>query len=79
MHIGHARLDDGDTSERQGVPVTSPLRSAFDLARHLPTMEAVAAADMMLHRRLFDLATLERYVQARPVGRGSFKLGGLSS
>jgi hypothetical protein len=35
MHIRHARLDDGDTAEQQGVPVTSPLRTAFDLARHL--------------------------------------------
>jgi len=70
MHIRHARLDDGDTAERRGVPVTSPLRTAFDLARHLPTMEAVAAVDMMLHRRLVDLTAMERYIQGRPGWHG---------
>jgi very-short-patch-repair endonuclease len=70
MHIRHAPLDEGDTAERQGVPVTSPMRTAFDLARHLPTMEAVAAVDMMLHRRLVDLTALERYIQGRPGWQG---------
>jgi very-short-patch-repair endonuclease len=70
MHIRHARLDDGDTAERQGVPVTSLLRTAFDLARHLAPVEAVAAVDMVLHRRLADLAALEQYVLDRSGWQG---------
>ena len=70
LHIRHAQLDDADTCERHGAPVTSPVRTAFDLARHLPLAEAVAAVDMALHRRLLDLAALERYVLDRPCWQG---------
>src|SRR5215472_11734953 len=70
LHIRHAQLDDADTCERHGAPVTSPVRTAFDLARHLPLAEAVAAVDMALHQRLLDLAALEQYVLDRPCWQG---------
>ena len=70
MHIRHARLGHADITEPHGVPVTSPVRTAFDLARHLPLAEAVAAVDTALHRRLVDLAALERYVLDRPDWQG---------
>ncbi len=65
MRIRHARLDDGDTTERQGVPVTSSLRTAFELTRHLTPVEAVAAVDMVLHRGLARVDL--RYEGARVV------------
>ena len=54
----------------KGLPVTSPLRTVFDLSRRLPLIEAVAAVDMALHRRLVDLVELRAYVGANPRCRG---------
>ena len=65
QHVRHARLDEGDVTELHGRPVTSPIRTVFDLARDLPCVEAVAAVDMALNRGLVVLATLQRYVRAR--------------
>jgi len=65
QHVRRARLDEGDVTELQGRPVTSPIRTVFDLARHLPHVEAVAAVDMALHRGLVVPATLQRYVSQR--------------
>ena len=65
QHVRHARLDEGDVTELHGRPVTSPIRTVFDLARHLPRVEAVAAVDMCLNRGLADLATFQRYASQR--------------
>jgi very-short-patch-repair endonuclease len=61
-----ARLRDDEVVEVEGLPVTSPTRTALDLARSLPHEAAVVALDAVLHRgavahdalreRLFDLA-----------------------
>lgn len=40
-----SELDAGDVVELEGLRVTSPLRTAFDLARLWPTTSAVAAVD----------------------------------
>ena len=70
MHIRRARLDDGDIAKEQGLPVTSRVRTAFDLARHLPLAESVAAVDMALHCRLVSRTDLEKYVHDRPGWQG---------
>lgn len=54
----------------KGLPVTSPLRTVFDLSRRLPLIEAVVAVDMALHQRLVDLVELRAYVAANPRCRG---------
>ncbi len=61
-----ARLRDDEIEEIDGIPVTSPVRTALDLARSLPHEAAVVALDAALGRkllrpdelreRLFDLA-----------------------
>lgn len=64
--IRHGILSTQDIVERQGVPVTSPLRTAFDLARHLCLVEAVVAVDKALHSRLIDIAEFRWYVATHP-------------
>lgn len=59
-----------DVVQRQGLPVTSPLRTVLDLSRRLPLTEAVVAVDMALHRGLVDLVGLRAYVAANPRRRG---------
>jgi hypothetical protein len=49
-----ARLRDDDVVEVDGVEVTSPTRTALDLARSLPFESAVVAVDGALHERLVD-------------------------
>lgn len=44
------RLLDDEVLERWGVRVTSPARTAFDLARRAPLVEAVAAVDALAYR-----------------------------
>ncbi|WFE25000.1 DUF559 domain-containing protein [Solwaraspora sp. WMMD791] len=57
-----------------GVPLTTEVRTAFDLGRLLPRADALAALDAMLHRRLFKVDTLTCYLNAHPRGRGIAQL-----
>src|SRR5262245_31840192 len=66
VRIRHGIVSTQDIVEREGVPVTSPLRTAFDLARHLCLVGAVVAVDKALHSRLIDLAEFRGYVATHP-------------
>lgn len=66
MAVRHSTVDKSDVDLRRGLPVTSRLRTAFDLARHLPLVDAVAAVDMVLHRRMVDLVDIKTYVATHP-------------
>jgi very-short-patch-repair endonuclease len=59
---------------RRGQPATSVVRTIADLGRHLSLVEAVAALDMALHRRLLDLVDLRSWVGAHPRYRGVARL-----
>ena len=65
-----ARLSNEDVVEIEGTRVTSPLRSAFELMRHGPLVEAVIAADAMLHSRLVCMDDLHAYVSQRSGWKG---------
>lgn len=54
------RLRPGETAERFGCPVTTPVRTAFDLARRRPLIEAVAAVDALAHTCRFSATHLRR-------------------
>ena len=56
-----ALLEDTDVIEVLGVPVTTPVRTAFDLARRKDLIEAVVGIDAMLNRGCCDLADLTEY------------------
>jgi hypothetical protein len=62
MSVPRCALRESDRGERQGLPVTSRKRTAFDLARHLTLVEAVVALDMALHQRLVNIADIKTYV-----------------
>ena len=60
----------GDVTKRCALPVTSPVRTCFDLARRLPLVAGVTAVDAALHRKLLEVEHLRRYVAQRPGWRG---------
>lgn len=55
---------------RDGVPVTSALRTVLDLCRSLPLAEAVAATDSALRRGLVTVEELTAALVALAPGRG---------
>lgn len=63
--VRRLQLWPGDIVWARGFPVTSPLRTCFDLAGWLPLVDAVAALDMALHARLVALEPLHAFVQGR--------------
>src|SRR5262249_11820232 len=65
LRVRRGILGPQDVIKVHGMPVTSGLRTWFDLARHLPLIEAVAALDWALHRRLVNRSELSGYAEAR--------------
>ncbi|HWJ52710.1 MAG TPA: hypothetical protein VNT24_04960, partial [Propionibacteriaceae bacterium] len=74
VHLGHdlgraglpqvryvrERLPETDRQIRHGLPVTTPLRTAFDGARWAPNLvEAVVFLDQVAHAQRLDLAELD--------------------
>ena len=64
------KLAAGDVAEGCALPVTSPVRTCFDLARRLPLVAALTAVDAALHRKLLHVEHLRQYVARRPGWRG---------
>jgi hypothetical protein len=71
VSLRRSALPRNEIVECQGLPTTSPIRTAFDMARHLPLGEAVVAVDMALHSALVELDDLHRYVAARSSAKGA--------
>jgi len=64
-------LEAADVVAADGAPVTSPVRTAFDLARLAPSLtEAVVALDALVADLGVDLRAVEAYTRARPRWRG---------
>ena len=59
-----------DRTAVDGVPVTTAVRTAFDLARLWRQPAAVAALDRLLHLGVVDLAEVRAMALARPGWRG---------
>jgi hypothetical protein len=65
------RLQNGDVVVVQGLPVTSPLRTAFDGSRRAGSLaEAVAFIDAMAHTERIAIAELASYIVDHPGWRG---------
>lgn len=60
------RLEPEDVCELRGVLVTSPVRTAFDLARRLTRGEAVAAVDALYQTGRVTKRRLARYTDRHP-------------
>lgn len=59
------QLGPDDVIWRDGLPVTAPLRTCFDLAGRLPLVEGVVAVDMALHQGLIDVEVFRAYITKR--------------
>jgi very-short-patch-repair endonuclease len=64
LKVRRGILGPQDVIKVDGMPVTSAIRTWFDLARHQPLIEAVAALDWALHRRLVSPSELTVYLEA---------------
>jgi len=63
-------LEHGDVTEIAGIPVTSPTRTAFDLARVRPLIERVVGLDAMLNRGGTTPDEVTAYIAAHRYWRG---------
>ena len=67
-------LEPTEITEVAGCRVTTPLRTAVDLARWLPRLEAVATLDQFLHLGLVDLTAFRSEVPRFAGHRGAVQL-----
>jgi hypothetical protein len=72
--VRRSTVGSGETVMRRGLPATSVVRTIADLGRRLPLVEAVAALDMALHRRLLELLDLGSWAGAHSRYRGVARL-----
>lgn len=66
LRVVRSVLEPEEIWRRGGLPVTSPLRTAFDLARGPDLVAAVIGLDALLFRRVITPAGLRSYLAARP-------------
>ncbi|MEV4463045.1 DUF559 domain-containing protein [Micromonospora echinofusca] len=57
-----------------GLPVTTGVRTAFDLGRQLPRTDALVAVDALLHRRVARLPALSSYLDTHKGWPGTAQL-----
>ncbi|MFC3501742.1 hypothetical protein ACFOOK_12335 [Micromonospora krabiensis] len=70
LRVRHGAVEAEDVVDRGGLPVTSPERTCWDLARWLDLVDAVVVIDGLLARRHTDVAALRDYALARAGRRG---------
>jgi len=74
LRVRRDRLDDSEITRVDGCRVTSAARTAWDLARRLPLVEAVVAVDALAHVGKFRPASLLARRLAEPRARGCRRL-----
>lgn len=69
------RLRRDEVEVRDGVPVTTPLRTAYDLARRcVDLVDAVVALDALANKGRFDPAAVLEFARRYPRARGRLRL-----
>lgn len=63
--VHRAVLPASDLTRRSGLPLTTPLRTAFDLARQSDLVAAVVAVDALLYRRVVTPEQLANFALSR--------------
>ncbi|MDR7280896.1 DUF559 domain-containing protein [Catenuloplanes atrovinosus] len=63
-----------DVAEFGGLPVTTPLRTAFDLGRQSDRRRAIVALDAFLHHRMVEAGKLEAFARGRARWPGNRRL-----
>ncbi|WP_231925283.1 endonuclease domain-containing protein [Micromonospora purpureochromogenes] len=64
LQVTRSALPRSDRTRFAGLPVTTALRTAFDLGRQGPRDEALVTVDALLHRRVVKLPALRGYADA---------------
>jgi hypothetical protein len=67
-------LGDDESTHVVGLPVTNPTRTAYDLGRHLPRMQAVARLDALMRATPFSAEDVLQLAQRYPAARGVRRL-----
>lgn len=75
VHRGVVAAD--ETLFRRGMSVTTPARAAYDLARRLPRVEAVAAIDALAFHGMIEPARVLEIAARYPGARGCRRLADL--
>ncbi len=68
ISVVRSAVDVADMVKRASTPVTSGVRTGFDLARRLPLSSAVAALDGLTHRHVATVDQIRAYALAHPAG-----------
>jgi very-short-patch-repair endonuclease len=68
IHIGG--LSPADVRTFGWIPVTSPLRTSWDLAQWLDPVEAVVLVDALLRKQVVSVADMVTYARVRAGNRG---------
>ncbi|MGA7054621.1 MAG: DUF559 domain-containing protein [Mycobacterium sp.] len=68
------RLDDDEVTHVAALPVTTPARTAFDLARRLPIGQAVARLDALKRATPFSAEDVQLLAKRHPCARGVRRL-----
>jgi hypothetical protein len=63
-------LERGDITSFNGIPLTTGIRTTFDLGRSLPRVDALVALDALLRHRTTTQEKLAAYVDAHTGSRG---------
>jgi hypothetical protein len=66
LEVRRGPLPPEDVTDLLGLPVTVPERTAFDVARLLPRVEAAIRLDALLHQHKVNLPRLTAYFAAHP-------------
>ena len=75
VRVHRATLDEAEWVRRDGVRLTTVLRTVLDLCRTLPLAEAVATADSALRRGAVTVTQLRAMLCDLPAGRGRARVG----
>ena len=73
--VRYSELAPGDVVGLDGVQLTSPPRTAYDLARTRPLHEAVVGVDAMVHACGLPIDAIARYAKPRAHWHGAGSLG----
>jgi len=74
LSVIRSSLPPGDVVRLDRVPITTPLRTAFDVGRLLPRVEAVTAVDALLGGRIVRLPELIDFAAGRSGWPGAPRL-----
>jgi hypothetical protein len=75
--VHYTTLGPADVTTLDGLRVTTPERTVFDLGRRAGRADSLVVLDAMLHRHLLDPAVLRRMIREREKWPGVARLGAL--